>query len=1347
MAQQNIDFGAFPDDPSADAIRTAFTKVQNNFNQLFGANANSAVLSINRTPGAGVTVNFPTGNVVISANIACLNLSTTSLRMGIGSDNTRSNVTVTSSSQTLNIDINPNLVQSNYFAAVSNGLSSFNGILTANSNSQPNITSVGNLTGLRVIGNASFTGSNVSISNIANLHIPGGSAGYVLATTGAGNLFWSSISTGNGTPGAPLTSVQFNNSGGFGGSANFTFDSANNVLTLNGNLIANNIAANSITTPINTDDLIVKGQIFVDWLDGNGQPFPGAGIVASTANIYNIGSLTNKFANAYFNANVYAGNASLGNLVIANYFSGDGSLLSNLSLSNSSVGVANFANYAGNVTVSSQPNITSLGNLTGLTVNGTANVTNFNTTGNVVIGGNLVVQGNATYYNITSFNVEDPIISVGGGVNGAPLTNDDGKDRGIELKYYTTTPVSAFMGWDTGNGEFAFGSNVTISAGELVTYNSLGNARGLTWLGNIVGSFANFGNANLGNTANASYFIGNLYGTANTANIANTVSTNAQPNITSVGTLTLLAVTGNTTSGNFIGKLANGNSNISIAADSNINLNAVGVSIANITGTGINVAGTGNFTGNLSASALYGPLSNGNSNVNIATANGNIVITAVGNSVLTVSGTGANIAGTANITGTANVGNLNTYIANATYLKGDGSNITNLSITAGTSIVNGTSNVSIPASNGNINHYVNSNNIFIVTGTGANVSGTFNATGIITGNGNGLSSIAGANVTGTVANATYSVTAGTAYSVSAGNVSGAVNLANYATTANAVAGANVSGTVANATYAVTAGTANAVAGANVSGTVANATYSVTAGTANAVAGANVSGTVANATYAVTAGTAYSVSAGNISGAVNLANYATTANAVAGANVSGTVANATYATSAGSATTSGTVTTNAQPNITSTGTLTSLAVTGNITNGNVTGGNLVSANYLTGTLTTAAQPNITSVGTLSSLTVTGNITSGNANLGNLAKANFFQGDGGLLSNLTISAGSSIVNGNSNVIVTANGNVNTSVAGNANILVITGTGANVSGTFNATGNITGANITGNHYGAGNNLSNIQGANVSGAVASATSATTAATVTTNAQPNITSVGTLTSLAVTGNVSAGNVSATTFTGALSGAATSATTAGTVTTNAQPNITSVGTLTSLSVNGTVTAVAFTANTGVFTGNGNGLSSLVGANVTGTVANATYATSAGTATSATTAATVTTNAQPNITSVGTLTSLSAGNITTSQFILHSVTTGISAFGTNQATATTLTKEINIVSTVASGQGVALPTAVAGMVLYITNSSANSLLVYPGTSAQINSLGTNAALTQAAGATLQFIAPTTTQWYSVGATYS
>ena len=45
-------------------------------------------------------------------------------------------------------------------------------------------------------------------------------------------------------------------------------------------------------------------------------------------------------------------------------------------------------------------------------------------------------------------------------------------------------------------------------------------------------------------------------------------------------------------------------------------------------------------------------------------------------------------------------------------------------------------------------------------------------------------------------------------------------------------------------------------------------------------------------------------------------------------------------------------------------------------GNITGANLVSANFFTGTLTTGAQPNITSVGTLASLVVTGNVTTGN-----------------------------------------------------------------------------------------------------------------------------------------------------------------------------------------------------------------------------------------------------------------------------------------------------------------------------------------------------------------------------------
>ena len=78
---------------------------------------------------------------------------------------------------------------------------------------------------------------------------------------------------------------------------------------------------------------------------------------------------------------------------------------------------------------------------------------------------------------------------------------------------------------------------------------------------------------------------------------------------------------------------------------------------------------------------------------------------------------------------------------------------------------------------------------------------------------------------------------------------------------------------------------------------------------------------------------------------------------------------------------------------------------------------------------------------------------------------------------------------------------------------------------------------------------------------------------------------------------------------------------------------------GTVTAPAFTANTGIFTGNGSGLTALTGANVTGEVTFAATANAvaganvSGQVANALVSGTVYTAAQPNITSVGTLTSV------------------------------------------------------------------------------------------------------------------
>jgi hypothetical protein len=82
MSQQNIDFGAFPDDPDADAIRTAFQKIQQNFNEIYGGFAGGSVVSVNRTPGQGITVSSPIGNVIISANIAQVQVQTSTLSIG-----------------------------------------------------------------------------------------------------------------------------------------------------------------------------------------------------------------------------------------------------------------------------------------------------------------------------------------------------------------------------------------------------------------------------------------------------------------------------------------------------------------------------------------------------------------------------------------------------------------------------------------------------------------------------------------------------------------------------------------------------------------------------------------------------------------------------------------------------------------------------------------------------------------------------------------------------------------------------------------------------------------------------------------------------------------------------------------------------------------------------------------------------------------------------------------------------------------------------------------------------------------------------------------------------------------
>ena len=158
-----------------------------------------------------------------------------------------------------------------------------------------------------------------------------------------------------------------------------------------------------------------------------------------------------------------------------------------------------------------------------------SSTSNLSVTGNIVLTGNLTITGSYESTNVSSLTVTDPVIELGGGANGAALTTSDWMDRGTLLHYYSGAVVDAFMGWDSSNAEFAFGSNVTHSAG-VITFNTLGNVRADTFLGNVSGNTATFtgnltaGNANIlgalsGNTAT---FSGNL--TAGNANILGSLS-------------------------------------------------------------------------------------------------------------------------------------------------------------------------------------------------------------------------------------------------------------------------------------------------------------------------------------------------------------------------------------------------------------------------------------------------------------------------------------------------------------------------------------------------------------------------------------------------------------------------------------------------------------------------------------------------------------------------------------------------------------------------------------------------------------------------------------------------------
>lgn len=203
MANQiTINIGAAANDGTGDPLRTAFNDVNLNFANVWntGLPSSNVQFSDNRI----LTVNT-NANLVLAPN-------------GIG---------IVQS----NVDIIPSI---NRGQSLGSNAKKWNTVNSYYINADvANVGSFGNLT-----------------VAVANLHITGGSNGYVLQTDGAGNLTWTAQTggSGNGTPGGANTQVQFNDAGSFGGSAAFTFNKTSNVLAINGNISAGNASIANLTS-------------------------------------------------------------------------------------------------------------------------------------------------------------------------------------------------------------------------------------------------------------------------------------------------------------------------------------------------------------------------------------------------------------------------------------------------------------------------------------------------------------------------------------------------------------------------------------------------------------------------------------------------------------------------------------------------------------------------------------------------------------------------------------------------------------------------------------------------------------------------------------------------------------------------------------------------------------------------------------------------------------------------------------------------------------------------------------------------------------------------------------------
>jgi hypothetical protein len=332
-------------------------------------------------------------------------------------------------------------------------------------------------------------------------------------------------------------------------------------------LIKRSATANAVPT----GGQLANGEIAINYADGN-LFFKDSGGSVQTLASKKFVSVTGNITGGNVNTGIVS---ATGNIIGGNLNAAGLSLSSNVvSALNSTANITTTANIAANYYIGNGSLLTGIAGGGGNYSN--SNVATFlanfgsntvSTTGNVTTG-NLTVNGNITYVNSNVVTINDKFINVANNAATSGAANGGGLGVGPVDAEYATLIFN--------NGTTAWNTNIPLSVN--------GNVSGNYFVGNGSALTSISGASVVGAVANATYAVS--AGSAGSAITAEQVTFAVQANITGVGTLGNLSVSGNTTVGNlstggFVSATGNVTGNVFIGNGSQLTGIAMSWSIAN----------------------------------------------------------------------------------------------------------------------------------------------------------------------------------------------------------------------------------------------------------------------------------------------------------------------------------------------------------------------------------------------------------------------------------------------------------------------------------------------------------------------------------------------------------------------------------------------------------------------------------------------------------------------------------------------------------------------------------------------------------------------------------------------